>query len=1009
MSVPNLIAGETYYTDIQLYDENWDFICEDKQAIEIIGDSEPCDTSICQGDVVLQTQAEVDAFCGCEVIEGSLFIVNGDDTNNLAFINSLASLRTLKRVNGNINISNITTTSISDLSNLNYIGSTLIIANNPNLTNVNGLENLRFIGELLISSNNPNLSNMSALSGLKQLNSLVLASSGINDISFLNNLEVTALNRLEITNCDNLTSLNGLEGITAITNDNINVCSFFVAGNDNLLSLEGIKNITSVNGDFVLRGNTSLSDCCSIVHLVDNDSQNGNISGTIEIRDNTNFCNSPEAILQACQTPPPLCENVQITLNNNQIIVDGLTAPNEIIKVFDENFNIVFQCIANCEEQQIKGNFPAGTYIVDLQLYDDNWAFICAEQRTIILDNSNPCNTADCETTPPVLTNIPADITVECDAIPSNSINITATDNCDTNVEIEFSEARTNSSCEDGFVLTRTWTATDNCGNTTTAQQIITIIQEGNNLCDNIAISTTNDAITLSNIDAPNAIVKVFDATYQIIYECTATCESELIVPIMGTGIYHTDVQFYDAQWAFICENRQDIEVIDGGKPCDVSICQGDVTLSTQAEVDAFCGCEVIEGNLTIGKDSINFLTDITTIETLQQLREVKGAFAIVRTSITDLSPLSNLVSIDGSFAIVRNNGLKNYEGLANLIRVGNLVAIGNQNLENLIGISSRLEIHNNLQLANNSNLTTLTALVNIRQLQFLEINDNDRLLSLNGLENVELIEANPDLANGISIVENELLNDISALQNLNIIFGFFRIINNPSLQDCCPILHLIDDDTENGQVTGTIPIGSNAVGFCNRREDIIENCQMPSSSLCMNINIQTANNNITIANLTAPIEIVKVFDNNYAPVHQCFADCEETINLSDLAAGTYHISLNAYDEDWTPICERTESVEVGGNAQDRNTDFSPVDFALFPNPARTEAFIDLSKVKGEKVELVLYNQFGQAVMQQIIEEVAEQGITLDLSATQNGLYVLKIKSKNRKAVAKKLLVSRLY
>ena len=80
VSVPNLIAGETYYTDIQLYDENWDFICEDKQAIEIIGDSEPCDTSICQGDVVLQTQAEVDAFCGCEVIEGSLFIVNGDDT-----------------------------------------------------------------------------------------------------------------------------------------------------------------------------------------------------------------------------------------------------------------------------------------------------------------------------------------------------------------------------------------------------------------------------------------------------------------------------------------------------------------------------------------------------------------------------------------------------------------------------------------------------------------------------------------------------------------------------------------------------------------------------------------------------------------------------------------------------------------------------------------------------------------------------------------------------------------
>jgi len=199
----------------------------------------------------------------------------------------------------------------------------------------------------------------------------------------------------------------------------------------------------------------------------------------------------------------------------------------------------------------------------------DNCGNSTTRQQTITIIDS----------TSPVLANIPADVTVECDAIPSIPPNITATDNCDADVEIELSEERTSSDCEDSYILTRTYIATDNCGNTTqavqvivvqditppilmnlpadltfnaeegfdttfpiatdncdanvdltvedvvnateteivrtfratdncgnftAAEQIITIIQDGNNLCDNISISTTNDAIILSNVDAPN-------------------------------------------------------------------------------------------------------------------------------------------------------------------------------------------------------------------------------------------------------------------------------------------------------------------------------------------------------------------------------------------------------------------------------------------------------------------------------------------------------------------------
>ena len=78
------------------------------------------------------------------------------------------------------------------------------------------------------------------------------------------------------------------------------------------------------------------------------------------------------------------------------------------------------------------------------------------------------------DTTDPVLSGVPGDITVECDNVPA-AASPTATDNCDADVEITYSEVRTDGNCPDNYTLTRTWTATDNCGNASTQTQVITI------------------------------------------------------------------------------------------------------------------------------------------------------------------------------------------------------------------------------------------------------------------------------------------------------------------------------------------------------------------------------------------------------------------------------------------------------------------------------------------------------------------------------------------------------
>ncbi|MCA0131618.1 gliding motility-associated C-terminal domain-containing protein, partial [Winogradskyella alexanderae] len=78
------------------------------------------------------------------------------------------------------------------------------------------------------------------------------------------------------------------------------------------------------------------------------------------------------------------------------------------------------------------------------------------------------------DTTAPTFTSdLPNDIEVECDAVP-DAEELLATDNCG-NVEVTFEEIIDNGACVGDYIITRTWTATDACDNSTVHTQIITV------------------------------------------------------------------------------------------------------------------------------------------------------------------------------------------------------------------------------------------------------------------------------------------------------------------------------------------------------------------------------------------------------------------------------------------------------------------------------------------------------------------------------------------------------
>ena len=77
------------------------------------------------------------------------------------------------------------------------------------------------------------------------------------------------------------------------------------------------------------------------------------------------------------------------------------------------------------------------------------------------------------DTEDPVFTSSVQDATIDCGSSIPAVPNVTATDNCDPSVDIQLEELVGVDGCAGGLILTRTWTATDDCGNTATLVQRI--------------------------------------------------------------------------------------------------------------------------------------------------------------------------------------------------------------------------------------------------------------------------------------------------------------------------------------------------------------------------------------------------------------------------------------------------------------------------------------------------------------------------------------------------------
>ena len=676
----------------------------------------------CDGDVVLTTQAEVDAFA-CSAVTGGLRI--GESGGPTSDIDDLSPLAGLADVGGYFVIENTALANLDGLDGLVALTGSLGIRNNQLLTSLDGLGALETIG-----------------------------------------------GSLGIVGNHALPSFAGIDRLVSVGSD------MRVTYNSMLVDLTALAALSHIGGSLTLQNNESLSTCsCGLNGLIVSGSFE-NVEGFSYISQNAwdGTCSSTADVLSSPCSGDPCDTNVSLRTQDD-VDAFACTSVHGYLSVLSDGEPAIVDLTPLDGLERVDRGI--GFRRLDGVASLDGLNALTSVGGLSLLDNPDLATVSGLRN----LTEVRGEIVI------TRNESLTALP---------------------------AWTALSDVGGSMHIDENPMLASlDGLEALDAIGGSLTieeNEA--LSNIDALRGLTNVGDDLWLRDNPALSGCrcaldglrDEDVFVGVGGSvGITGNDP-------SGTCAST-DVAL---SVSCDGATCYRDVTLGSQASVEALT-CSVLRKDLRIhSSDASDPIVDLTPLGGVERVQE--GLYVLGTPSLQSLTGLSGLTELGGSLYVQDNAALTSF-GLPSLERIGgDLWVRRNGQLASLDGLGTVTAVEGMVSIVRNASLTSFDGLQALASVgQDMTVNENDALTGLDGLDVLTSVGGT------LSIRENDVLESLDGFGALGSIGGGLYVRENPRLDRCrCGLDGLIADGAFVG-VEESVGIGSNAPeGRCNSPSDVI-------------------------------------------------------------------------------------------------------------------------------------------------------------------------------------------
>lgn len=514
----------------------------------------------------------------------------------------------------------------------------------------------------------------------------------------------------------------------------------------------------------------------------------------------------------------------------------------------------------------------------------------------------------------------------------------------------------------------------------------VTTAQSGN--CG-VTYTTTGSSITLSGLDAPHHIVKLFGPAWNSIFNCLDDCSNPQTIGGLSAGTHHLDVQFYDASWQPLCSFTEDVEI--GGS-------SSSITMSCPAGQTV----QIAEGNTVIAVN-FNAATASTTCPTNGlSISQIAG-------SLSGASLAAGTYTIEYSATDDCGNEMTcsfNITVLPPNTQSGSYCeVIGTQPWQQYIQNVTFGSINNTSSKDQYGDFTALTT--NVAAGSSLPIsltpgfswsqNDVYFRVWIDYNQDGDFLDANEVAASVIRPAGTPPVTS-PVTQTINIpstaLVGSTRMrvaMQVGAYANACGsfVLGEVEDYTVLIDPSATLAIdASKEILFLNAhlRQRLIE--------LDWATNLEPANGRYVIERSTDSVHYDSIDEVSAPELLSTVVTYFKQADDNPLVGNNYYrIKLTLADG----------SIKYS-NVQMIQLEKQEGDLLLFPNPVRQNLFLFLPDFVGEQATVVVVNQLGNIIDQREVEQLPNAPIHFDLQDQPSGIYLVRVKIGNQKMMTGRVM-----